>query len=256
MSLIHAEYLKMSRRKLFPVMLLILGLLMLLTAVLFFVVLPAIPEFAGDSPVPNRPDAFVFGAQQVAGQAWWFAVILATTVLGGELSGTAWATALTRDSRKLNHVASRLLIFSAASWLAFLVGTALWAVVTFLAADGSGAPEMAEWLGLVWRFALIAVAWTSIGLGAVGITRSIGPAMGIALGFSFLDSILAPFLGPYEKVSLTAASNGMFDVGGDGPFSVFIPGADLSLIQTIVITLGWSMLGVVLTWWGLQRRDA
>jgi hypothetical protein len=163
---------------------------------------------------------------------------------------------LTRDSRKLNHIGSRLLIFSAASWFAFLVGTALWAFVTLLAADGSGAPEMAEWLGLVWRFALIALAWTSIGLGAVAITRSIGPAMGIALGFSFLDSILAPFLGPYEKVSLTAASNGMFDVGGDGPFSVFIPGADLSLTQTIVITLGWSLLGFALTWWGLQRRDA
>ena len=256
MSLIHAEYLKMSRRKLFPVMILILGFLMLLTAVLFFVVLPAIPEFAGDSPVPRRPGAFVFGAQQVAGQAWWFAVILATSVLGGELSGTAWATALTRDSRRLNHVASRLLIFSAASWLAFLFGTAVWAVVTWLAADGSGAPEMAEWLGLVWRFALIAVAWTSIGLGAVAMTRSIGPAMGIALGFSFLDSILAPFLGPYEKVSLTAASNGMFDVAGDGPFSVFIPGADLSLTHAIVIALGWSLVGFALTWWGLQRRDA
>lgn len=256
MSLIHAEYLKMSRRKLFPVMLLILGALMLLTAVLFFVVIPAIPEFAGDSPVPERPDAFVFGAQQVAGQAWWFAVILATAVLGGELSGTAWATALTRDSRKLNHVGSRLLIFSAASWLAFLFGTAVWAVVTWLAADGSGAPEISQWLGFVWRFALIAVAWTSIGLGAVAMTRSIGPAMGIALGFSFLDSILAPFLGPYENVSLTAASNAMFDVAGDGPFSVFIPGADLSLSQAIAITLGWSLVGFGLTWWGLQRRDA
>ena len=62
MSLIHAEYLKMSRRRLFPVMLLILGSLMLLTAVLFFVVIPAITEFAGDSPVPERPDAFVFDA--------------------------------------------------------------------------------------------------------------------------------------------------------------------------------------------------
>lgn len=256
MSLIHAEYLKMTRRKLFPVMLLVLGFLMMLTAVLFFVVIPAIPEFAGDSPVPQRPDAYVFGAQQVAGQAWWFAVIIATTVLGGELGGTAWATALTRDSRKLNHIASRLLIFTAASWLAFLFGTAVWAVVTWLAADGSGAPETVEWLGLVWRFGLIAAAWTSIGLGAVAITRSIGPAMGIALGFSFLDSIIAPFLGPYEKVSLTAASNGIFDVGGDGPFSVFIPGADLSLTHAVAITVGWTLLGFVLTWWGLQRRDA
>jgi len=256
MSLIHAEYLKMTRRKLYPVMLLVLGFMMMLTAVLFYVVIPAIPEFAGDSPVPQRPEAFVFGAQQVAGQAWWFSVIIATTVLGGELSGTAWATALTRDSRKLNHVGSRLLIFSVAAWLALLFGTALWAVVTWLAADGSGSLELSEWLGLVWRFGLIAAAWTSIGLGAVAITRSIGPAMGIALGFSFLDSIFAPFLAPYEKVSLTAASNGIFDVGGDGPFSVFIPGAGLSLTHAVAITVGWTMLGVALTWWGFWRRDA
>lgn len=47
MSLIHAEYLKMSRRKLFPVMLLVLGFLMLLTAVLFFVVITGHPRVCG-----------------------------------------------------------------------------------------------------------------------------------------------------------------------------------------------------------------
>ena len=44
--------------------------------------------------------------------------------------------------------------------------------------------------------------------------------------------------------------------GGDGPFSVFIPGADLSLTHTIAIAVGWSLFGIALTWWGLQRRDA
>ncbi len=43
---------------------------------------------------------------------------------------------------------------------------------------------------------------------------------------------------------------------GDSPFSVFVPGADLSLTHAITITLGWSLVGLGLTWWGLQRRDA
>lgn len=256
MSLLAAEYRKLTRRKLYPVMLLILGFLMLLTAALFFIVIPALPEIAGDSPIPQRPAAFTFGAQQVAGQAWWFAVILATAIFGAEVAGTTWATALTRDSNKLNHIAVRLLMFSAASWLAFLFGIAAWSVVTWMFAEGSGTLELSEWLGLVWRCALIAGAWTAIGLAAVALTRSVGLAIGIALGFSFLDSIIAPFVGPYETVSLSAASNGIFGVGGDGPFAQFIPGGDMSLIHAVAVVVGWMAVGFVLTWWGLQRRDA
>lgn len=256
MSLLHAEYRKLTRRKLYPVMVLVIGFLMLVTAALFFYLIPAIPELAGDAPVPERPGAFTFGAQQVAGQAWWFAVILVTAVFGGEVAGTVWATSLTRESSKLSHVGVRLLMFGAASWIAFLFGTAAWSVVTFLAAEGSGSPELATWLGWLWRFALIAGAWTSVGLAAVAVTRSVGLAIGIALGFSFLDSILAPFVEPYEQISLTAASNGIFEVGGDTPFSIFIPGAELSLTHSILIMVGWMAVGFALTWWGLQRRDA
>ncbi|MCZ6457498.1 MAG: hypothetical protein O6853_02705 [Actinobacteria bacterium] len=43
---------------------------------------------------------------------------------------------------------------------------------------------------------------------------------------------------------------------GDSHFSVFVSGADLSLTHAITITLGWSLVGLGLTWWGLQRRDA
>lgn len=256
MSLLRAEYRKLTRRKLYPVMLVILGFLMLLTAVLFFVVIPALPELAGDSPVPRRPEAFTFGAQQVAGQAWWFAVILATAVFGGEVAGTTWATSLTRDSKKVNHIAVRLVMFSAASWLAFLFGIAAWSVVTWVFAEGSGTPELGEWLGLVWRFALIASAWTAIGLAAVALTRSVGLAIGIALGFSFLDSIIAPFVGPYEAVSLSAAANGVFGVGAGGAFAQFIPGGDMSLLHAVSVIVAWAVLGFALTWWGLQRRDA
>jgi hypothetical protein len=257
MSLVHAEYLKVSRRKLFPIMLALLAFLMAFVGLLFYVLLPALPEAAGgDAPLPQRPEAFIFGAQQVAGQAWWFAVILATAVLGGEVAGTVWATSLTRDSRKLSHISSRFIVFTVASWIAFLVGTAVWAVITWGAADGSGSPELSEWIGLVWKFLVIAGAWTSIGLGAVAMTRSIAVAMGIALGVSFVDSIVAPFVEFYEKISLTAASNGIFNVAGDGPFAGFIPGGDMSLAHALGVMIGWALVGLAFTYWGLQRRDA
>ena len=104
MSLLHAEYVKLTRRKLFPIMIGLLAVLMGFVAVLFYVILPALPDAAqaGAEP-PQRPEAFLYGAVQVAGQAWWFAVILATTLLGGEVAGTVWATSLTRDARKLAH---------------------------------------------------------------------------------------------------------------------------------------------------------
>jgi len=256
-SLVHAEYLKISRRKLFPIMVGLLAFLMGFIGLLFYVLIPALPETAGgDAALPQRPEAFIFGAQQVAGQAWWFAVILATAVLGGEVVSTVWATSLTRDSRKLRHISSKFLVFTVASWIAFLVGTAVWAMITWVAAEGSGSPEVSELLGLLWKFLLIAGAWTSIGLGAVAMTRSIAVAMGIALGLSFVDSIIAPFVDFYEQISLTAASNGIFNVAGDGPFAGFIPGGDMSIAHALTVMIGWSLVGLLFTLWGLQRRDA
>ena len=86
MSLLHAEYLKLSRRKLFPVMLGLLAILMGFVGVLFYVILPALPDSAqAGAAVPQRPDAYIYGAVQVAGQAWWFAVILATTMMAAVL---------------------------------------------------------------------------------------------------------------------------------------------------------------------------
>jgi hypothetical protein len=257
-SLVRAEYLKVMRRKLYPVMTLVLGFLMGLFGVLFFLVLPALPESAGGGGalLPERPGAFLSGAQQVAGQAWWFAVILATALFGGELATTAWATSLSRESRKPWHIGSKFLVFTVASWLALLVGTAIWSVATFLFAEGSGSPAVTEWLGLVWKFLVIAGAWTSIGLGAIGLTRSIPSAMAIALGLSFVDSILAPFVEIYENVSLTAATTGIFGLAADGAFGELIPGGNMSLAHALLVMAGWAALGLGVMWWGLQRRDA
>ena len=255
MSLLQAEYRKISRRKLLPIMIGLLAFLMAFIALLFFVLLPALPDAEVGGVVPQRPEAFEFGAVQVAGQAWWFAVIVATTVLGGEVATTVWATSLTRNASRLAHLGSRFAVFTVASWIAFLAGTAVWALITFFAAEGSGAPAASEWLALLWKFLAISAAWTSIGLAAVALTRSIALAMGVALGLSFVDSIVAPFVSFYENFSLTAASNGIFNVG-DGPFSGFVPGGDMSTVHALAVMAGWVVVALALTWWGLQRRDA
>lgn len=254
MSLLHAEYLKVSRRKLYPVMVAILGFLILLTAFFLIVFGQIAPGLAEDVPVLEKPESYLIGAQQVTGQTW-FPMILAVVVLGGEFATTVWATSLTRDSRKINHVLARLVVFSIAGLVAFLIATGIWAVVTFLGAPGDGSPEVGEWVGLLWRAAVISVAWTSLGLGAVSMLRSVGPAIGVVLAFSFGESILALWA-PYENVSLTAATTGLYDFVFGGGFESLIPGSDLSRAHALAIIAGWTLLGLTLTWWGLQRRDA
>ena len=106
MSLVHAEYLKISRRKLYPVMVAILALLVGLTAFFLLIFGQLAPGLADDVPVLSKPDAYLIGAQQVAGQTW-FPLILAVVLTGAELSTTVWATTLTRDSRKPAHIGAQ-----------------------------------------------------------------------------------------------------------------------------------------------------
>lgn len=254
MSLLHAEYLKLSRRKLYYTMVLILAALVGLLA-FFLLIFPQIaPEFAEGVPLLQKPEAYVFGAQQVAGQTW-FPLILAVVMLGSEFGSTVWATALTRDPRRSLQVSARFVVLALASLLAIAAGVAGWAIVTTLAVPGEGAPAVSEWLALVWKLALVELAWTAIGLGAVAMLRSVGPAIGAALALYFIDPILGLW-GPWENVSLSAATNALFQLDVAGGFGALVPGADLSLPHAIAIILGWTALGLAITWWGLHRRDA
>lgn len=254
MSLVHAEYLKITKRKLYPTMLAILGFFTVISAFILLLFAKIAPDLAGDLPTVDKPLAYSFGAQQIAGQTW-FPLILAVVMLGGELSTTVWATSLTRDSRRTGHVLSRLLVFGVASWLAFLVGTAIWAGIAYFAADGSGGPSVGEWLGLVGKIGVISFAWTSLGLGTVAALRSMGPAIGAVLAFSFLETFLSLW-DPYANVSLTAGTNALFDVSLGGIAGAFLPGGDISVAHAVAIVLGWVVVGLGLTWWGLWRRDA
>lgn len=254
MSLLRAEYRKISRRKLFPGMTLVLLIFVGLGAFFLIVFGEIAPEIAEDLPVLERPEVFEVGAQQAATQTW-FPLILAVVLLGGELGTTVWATSLTRDSRKARQIFARFLTYSAATVVAFVVAFALWVVVALIFSPGDGFIDGQDLIGLVWKSAVIAVAWTSLGTGAVAMLRSVGPAIGVGLAVYFAESFLTLW-GPWQNVSLTAASTGLFTVDFGGGFAGFVPGGGLPLWHKLAILAGWTVLGLSLTWWGLQRRDA
>lgn len=256
MSLLHAEYLKLSRRRLYLVMVLILAALVGLLAMAFLVFPQVAPEAAaeGGLPIIDKPGAYLFGAQQVAGQTW-FPLILAVVMLGSEFGSTVWATALSRDSRRVPQISARFVVLAVAAWLAVILGIAGWAAITAIAASGEGGLTVTDWLGLVWKVGLIELAWTAIGLGAVAMLRSVGPAIGAALAFYFVDSVVILWR-PYQNISLSAATTAMFQVEIPGEFGEIFGGSTLALWHAVVIMLAWTALGFFLTWWGLHRRDA
>jgi hypothetical protein len=254
MSLVRAEYRKISRRKLFPGMTIVLLVFVGLGAFFLIVFGEVAPDLAEDLPVLEKPVVYTVGAQQAMTQTW-FPLILAVVLLGGELATTVWATSLTRESRKTRQVLTRLSTYTVASLVAFLVAFAFWIVIALIFSPGEGFMEGDELVGVVWKGAVISLAWCSLGTGAVALLRSVGPAIGAGLAVYFAESFLALW-DPWENVSLTAATTGLFNVDFGGGFAGFVPGAGLPLWHQLAILAGWTALGLALTWWGLQRRDA
>lgn len=254
MSLLRAEYRKITRRKIYPIMTLVLVVFVGLAAFFLIVFGEVAPEVAEDLPVLEKPMVYEVGAQQAATQ-FWFPLILSVVLLGGELSTTVWATSLTRESRKVRQILARFATYSLATVIAVLVAFGFWVLLALSFAPGEGFMGGEDLIGVVWKSALIAVAWTSLGTAAVSLLRSVGPAIGVGLAIYFAESFLALW-DPWENVSLTAASTALFEVDFGGGLSGFIPGSDLSTGHMLAILAGWTLLGLGLTWWGLQRRDA
>ncbi len=254
MSLARAELRKITRRKLFPGMTLVLLVFVGLAAFFLIAFGRIAPDVAGDLPVLEKPEVYTVGAQQAMTQTW-FPLILAVVLMGGELATTVWATALTRDSRKWAHVTTRLVTYTVATLVAFILAFAMWIVFALVFSPGEGFMDLGEMASLLWKGAIIAVAWCSLGIGAVSLLRSVGPAIGVGLAVYFAESFLALW-GPWENVSITAATTGLFAVDFGGGFAGLVPGGGLSTWHILAILAGWTALGLGLTWWGLQRRDA
>ncbi|MFO7300445.1 MAG: hypothetical protein DIU67_009675 [Actinomycetes bacterium] len=254
MGLLRAEVRKLGRRKLYPGMVLILALFTLFAALVLVLFKQWFPEMADAMPDVVKPGAYEFGVTQVATQAW-FPMLLTAVGLGAELSGTVWATALTRESSVVRHVLVRVAAYIGASWLGYIVAVAAWSGFVYFFADGSGGPELSVWLGIAWKLILVAAAWAALGLGAVSLIRSVGPAIGAVLGFYFLESFLSLW-DPYETISATAASAALFGIDVPPMLEDFVPGAGMSVTHAALVLIGWTVVGTLLTWLGLGKRDA
>ena len=255
-GLLKAEWLKLSRRWVFRIMTVVLLVVTAMSAVILLVVPEVAPDAIEGLPQLARGDATIVGVQTVLGQTW-FPLILAVVMFGAEVTGTAWAAALTREARRLRHVVARLVVLSAAAWVAALVAIAGWELLAASYTTGPAAYGAGDWLALVWKAALVQATWVALGLGAVALVRSTGVAIGIAVAYSFTEGLLALWR-PFGEIALSSASNSLIgqtvaDVsGGFG-----VSGADpMVFAQAVAVVIAWALVGLALTWAGVNRREA
>ena len=250
-GLFRAELIKLLKRRTFYVLVLVLAVLTALLASIFFLLPRAIEE--ADIPIITKPDAYIFGAQQVLGQTW-FPIILSTMFLAGELATSAWATALTRNARRWQHLIARLLTTTGASWLAMLAAIGGFGLVALFLAEGTGSLPAGEWWGIAWKALLVVFTWVALGMAASAWLRAVGPAIGATLAFSFAEGILALW-GGWRSISLsihTSALLGSLDFGGFGGILGEMP----SFGKALIVVLGWCVAAIAAAFAGLHFRDA
>ena len=252
-GLVRAELLKMVKRRTYWVLLVVLAALIALLAFIFFVLPQLIADTEQGFPEIQKPEAYLFGAQQVLGQTW-FPLILAVMFLAGELATSTWATALTRNAHRWQHLVTRLIVATGGSWLAMLIAIGGFWLATYFFADGEGFLSTAEVVGVVWKSLLVMFTWVALGFAASAWLRSVGPAIGAVLAFSFGEGLLALWQG-WRSISLsihTSALLGNLDIGGFGD----LLGGDISFGKALTVVLGWAVVSSVAAWGGLQLRDA
>jgi hypothetical protein len=250
-GLVKAELIKTFKRRTFWVLLVVLAVLTGLLAFVFFFV----PRLVDQGfPLISKPDAYTFGAQQVLGQPW-FPLILAVMALAGELATSTWATALTRNARRGQHLAARLVTTTSAAWGAMLAAVFGFGVVAFFFASGSGFLSAGEVWDIIWKTAFVMFSWVSLGLAASAWFRSVGPAIGAVLAFSFGESILSLWEG-WRQVSLSTHVSALLgDLSQLGDFGSIL-GDPPSFEKALVVVAAWGVGATLAAWAGLQLRDA
>lgn len=251
-GLIRAELIKTFRRRTFWVLTLVLTVLTTFLAGIFYL----LPRVVTDSglPIITKPGAYLFGASQVLGQTW-FPLILATMALAGELATSAWSTALTRNSRRGQHLFARTLTTTGASWLAVLIGVGLFSLATYFLAEGTGSLEPMGWWDIIWKAGLVQFTWVALALAFSAWLRSVGPAIGAALAFSFVESLLLLWSG-WRNVSLSLHSQALLGpLVADGGFGQIL-GEVPSFQRGLVVVLAWAIGAALIAWAGLRYRDA
>jgi len=219
MGLFQAELIKLAKRRTFYILVIVLAVLVGLLAAVFFL-LPRVLDDDATFPVITKPGAYLFGAQQVLGQTW-FPIILATMFMAGELATSAWATALTRNAKRWQHLVARLVTNTVASWVAIVAAIGGFSLVVLFLAEGSGSLSANEWWGIIWKALLVVFTWVALAMAASAWLRAVGPAIGATLAFSFGEGILVFWQG-WRNVSLSLHTSALMGPLGDlGDFGGF-----------------------------------
>jgi len=134
-----------------------------------------------------------------------------------------------------------------------LVGVVIWAVFAAGLAEGDGAPSLFELIGAATKLAYIEVVWVAFGLAAAALVRSTGLAVGLALGFTFVEQLLF-ILPSYQRLSISGATTGIF--GLELPAIVGQPLAVPGVGASVLILAGWGVVSGFAAWAALTYRDA
>lgn len=254
-GLMRAEVIKLSKRGVLPVTAIVMIVLTGLSAVILLVLPDVAPDAIEGLQKLSRADASVLGVQTVTGQTW-FPLILAVVMFGSEVTRTAFAAALTRESRRGLHVAARLVVFTAAAVLVAIVAIVLWEIIAAFLTEGPVAFGALGWLGVAWKLVLVQLTWVSLGLAAISLLRSTGIAIGVVIAYSFVDGLLALWE-PYGEIALTPATAALFgDVAAEVTAGIGGGGTTMGFGQALVVVLVWVAAGIGLAWVGVRYREA
>ncbi|NNF63548.1 MAG: hypothetical protein HKN07_04745, partial [Acidimicrobiia bacterium] len=158
MHLVRSETIKLTKRRVFPVMTIVLVALCGLTGVIFLVLPEFVPDGIEGIPVLDRRDAVILGIQTVLGQTW-FPMILAVIMLGSEVTKNTWSASLTREARRGWHVGAKLGVMTVATWVAVAVIIGVWVGFAYLLTEGSVGFSAIDWFGVAWKPLLVQLMW-------------------------------------------------------------------------------------------------
>ncbi len=252
-ALLSAEVIKLTKRKMPWVL---GGILVFLTALGAFLQYAAADLFDSADlevlAVPDKPEAYLYGFLNAAGNTW-VPVILAVVMLGYEFSKGTWGISLTWDASRSRHLMAKLAVLTGGATVLALLGVVVWMGFSAAMAEGAGFVSVAELVLATGELVFVQATWVAVGLAAVALIRSTGLAVGLAVGLTFVEQLLA--LWPaYQDYSIGGATSGIFDlqlpVVVGNPLVLPDPG------RSAMILLIWGVVSLGVAWAAVTYRDA
>lgn len=193
-------------------------------------------------------------------------MILAASLFGTEYGWGTLRTVVTRGTGRWPFLTSKLLLLALLGAAALFVGTATWAVGSAIAmvslGDGAWLAESADWIEIVKWFGKAVfglIPYIAMAAFVAVLTSSTGAAIGIALGYYLVESILVGVLFNFDWFERVAefligpASFGWMGLAGGMTFSY--PAELPDAAQSFVVLLGYVLVLGGAAFWLFHRRD-